>query len=50
MIDFLEELGNFKQKDFYTSKCKSFYILKQQNHCAVSIDLMKGDFFVQLPS
>ena len=24
MIDFLDELGNFKQKDFYTSKCKSF--------------------------
>ena len=20
-IDFLDELGNFKQKDFYTSKC-----------------------------
>ena len=24
MIDFLDELGNFKQKDFYTSKCKPF--------------------------
>ena len=24
MIDFLVELGNFKQKGFYTSKCKSF--------------------------
>ena len=22
MIDFLNELGNFKQKNFYTSKCK----------------------------
>ena len=27
MIDFLDELGNFKQKNFYTSKC---YILKCQ--------------------
>ena len=24
MIDFLDELGNFKQKNFYTSKCKFF--------------------------
>ena len=23
-IDFLNELGNFKQKNFYTSKCKFF--------------------------
>ena len=22
LIDFLDELGNFKQKNFYTSKCK----------------------------
>ena len=22
LIDFLDELGNFKQKTFYTSKCK----------------------------
>ena len=27
LIDFLHELGNFKQKNFYTSK---FYILKCQ--------------------
>ena len=34
MIDFLDELGNFKQKIFYTSKCKFFFnILKQQTHC-----------------
>ena len=30
LINFLDELGNFKQKNFYTSKCKIFYILKQQ--------------------
>ena len=24
MIDFLDELGNFKQKNFYTSKCNFF--------------------------
>ena len=24
LIDFLDELGNFKQKNFYTSKCKFF--------------------------
>ena len=24
LIDFLDELGNFKQKKFYTSKCKIF--------------------------
>ena len=28
LINFLDELGNFKQKKFYTSKCKFFYILK----------------------
>ena len=33
MIDFLDEWGNFKQKDFYTSKCNSFYILQQQIQC-----------------
>ena len=30
LIDFLDELGNFKQKNFYTSKCNFFYILQQQ--------------------
>ena len=30
MIDFLDELGNFKQKNFYTSKCIFFYNLQQQ--------------------
>ena len=30
LIDFLDELGNFMQKKFYTSKCKFFYILQQQ--------------------
>ena len=24
LIDFLDELGNFKQKNFYTSKCRFF--------------------------
>ena len=28
LIDFLDELGNFTQKKFYTSKCKFFYILQ----------------------
>ena len=32
MIDFLDELGNFQQKNFYNSKCKFFYILQQQTH------------------
>ena len=26
LIDFLDELGNFKQKKIYTSKCNFFYI------------------------
>ena len=25
LIDFLDELGNFKQKKFYTSKCKFLF-------------------------
>ena len=29
-IDFLNELGNFKQKNFYTLKHNFFYIWKQQ--------------------
>ena len=33
LINFLDELGNFKQKKFYTAKCKFFYILKQQTLC-----------------
>ena len=32
LIDFLDELGNFKQKKIYTSKCKFFYILQQRTH------------------
>ena len=40
MIDFLDELGNFKQKKFYTSKqsiallqnVNFFYILQQRTH------------------
>ena len=28
LIDFLDELGNFKQKKFYTSKCKIFLHFK----------------------
>ena len=32
MIDFLDELGNFKQKKFYTSICNLFYILQQWTH------------------
>ena len=31
MIDFLDELGNFKQKDFYSSKCKFFLHFKAKN-------------------
>ena len=30
LINFLDESGNFKQKNFYTSKCNFFYILQQQ--------------------
>ena len=35
LIDFLDELGNFKQKTFYTSKFQNvilFYISQQQTH------------------
>ena len=28
LINFLDELGNFKQKKFYTSKCKFFLHFK----------------------
>ena len=28
LINFLDELGNFKQKNFYTSKCKFFLHFK----------------------
>ena len=28
LIDFLDELDNFKQKNFYTSKCKFFLDFK----------------------
>ena len=30
MSNFLDKLGDFKQKKIYTSKCIFFYILKQQ--------------------
>ena len=43
MIDFLDELGNFKQKNFYISKCNFFYILQQRTH-----DKEENDFFVQI--
>ena len=41
LIDFLDELGNFKQKNFYISKCNFFYILQQRTH-----DKEENDFFV----
>ena len=37
LIDFLDELGDFKQKNFYTSKCKFFYISKQQTQYQIGI-------------
>ena len=34
LIDFLDELGNFKQKRIYISNCNFFfYILQQQTLC-----------------
>ena len=33
---FLDELGNFKQKRIYTSKCNFFYILQQRTLCVFS--------------
>ena len=32
LIDFLDELGNFKQKKFYTSKYKFFLHFKATDH------------------
>ena len=32
LIDFLDELGNFKQKNFTLQNVKFFYILQQQTH------------------
>ena len=32
LIDFLDELGNFKQKKFTLQNVKFFYILNQQTH------------------
>ena len=37
MIDFLDELGNFKQKKIYTSKCNFFTF----NNNRLLIDLVK---------
>ena len=37
MIDFLDELGNFQQKNFYNSKCKFFYILQQHTQKVGSV-------------
>ena len=33
MIDFLDELGNFKQKKFYTSKCNFFFTFYNNGPC-----------------
>ena len=56
MIDFLDELGNSKQKDFYTSKCKSFlhftimdpmsYLKKNEEKKLVHFIEQKGGFNV----
>ena len=35
LIDFPNDLGNFKLKNFYISKCKFFYILQQQTLCCI---------------
>ena len=41
LINFLNELGNFKQKHFYTSKCKNFLHLKATDPLSVSADMKK---------
>ena len=36
LINFLDELGNFKQKKFYTLKCKTFLHFKATDPMALS--------------
>ena len=38
LINFLDELGNFKQKKFYTSKCKNFLHFKATDPLAPNLN------------
>ena len=42
-IGFLDELGNFKQKKIYISKCRFFYILQQRTLCPSSHTLVLSE-------
>ena len=41
LINFLDELGNFKQKNFTLQNVIFFYILQQQTHLRISIFVKK---------
>ena len=55
MIDFLDELCNFKQKKFYTSKCKIFLYFKATDsyltfEFALSFTMLKHQQHPMFPS
>ena len=49
MIDFLDELGNFKQRNFYSSKCKFFLHFTTTDPIYIELNFMqkkiKNSFF-----